>query len=179
MKNLIKCILPVFVLAILLAGMPAFAQTNYGTGPGCSAIEDVLATDLNDGDSFTGRIGRSGVTGTNPAGRSADPDTDGDGFTPSLEGCINDALIGYCGDIDEDDSSCYSVVAGGTSRNRQSFTVTFDDVSACCGISECSDKEDNDNNCKADFGGADGLPADEGCADYSDDDESGGADICS
>ena len=173
MKNLMKCIVPVFALAVVLAGVPAFAQTDYGTGPGCSPIENVLATDLAAGDSFTGRIGRSGVTGTNPSGRSTNSDPDNDGFTVSLESCINDALIGYCGDIDTDDSACYSLVAGSTSKNRQWFTVTFDDPSACCAVSECSDKVDNsDNDGLIDFDPDGKTGSDPECADYSDNDES-------
>ena len=108
-----------------------------------------------------------------------------------MEGCINDALVGYCGTIGGDDDLVYSYVpvtkeaceAAGITRvhkNQQCFKVTFEDQSwrGACALSECSDHVDNDGDCKADFGGASGLPPDDACTDYDDDDESPVNSIC-
>ena len=96
MKNVITLIaigcLGVFgFTSTALAGIP----TNFGSGPGCSAIEGVDATSINDGDFFEVRIGTTGVTRFNKNGKPAD-DADSDTFTDSLEMCISDALHGYC-----------------------------------------------------------------------------------
>jgi hypothetical protein len=85
-----------------------------------------------------------------------------------LEECINDALVGYCTTINGDDSATISVTPGETTgRNgeKQLFQVTFLDVSGC-GISQCSDREDNDADTFADY------PNDPDCLDYDDDSES-------
>jgi len=140
---------------------------NFGVGSGCSPIEGVLATSLTNGDTFTGRIGTTGVSGFNKNGKPAD-NSDADLFTDSLEECINDALIGHCTTLLGDDNAVISVVAGATSgrnNNKQEFTVTFDDVSGCA-VTQCSDQVDNDVDSFTDF------PADPQCTDYSDDNES-------
>jgi len=157
-------------VAILFAafGWSGMASAfDFGMGNGCSAIGGVEATDLTAGDIFIGRIGTTGVSGFNKNGKAAD-NSDADTFTDSLEECINDALIGYCTTISGDDSAVISVAPGNTSGNRgnkQSFTVTFLDVSGC-GISQCSDQEDNDADSFIDH------PEDPECLDYDDDDES-------
>ena len=154
-------------IGIFLVTGTASAQMFLGSGPGCSAIGGVNVTDLADGDSFTGRIGTTGVSGVNPAGKPVG-DPDEDGFTDSLEECINDSLIGFCTTLNRDDSDFISVAPGATSGrklNKQEFTVTFDDVSRC-GITECSDQVNNDGDTLADF------PADLECTDYDDNDES-------
>ncbi len=120
-------------IGIFLVTGTASAQTNFGAGPGCSAIGGVVATDLVNGDSFTGRIGTTGVSGLNKNGKPAD-NSDTDAFTDSLEECINDALIGFCTEILVDDTGVISVALGPTSGrngNKQDFTVTFVDVSGC------------------------------------------------
>jgi hypothetical protein len=140
---------------------------DFGLGNGCSAIGGVEATDLTAGDTFMGRIGTTGVSGFNKNGKPAD-NSDTDAFTDSLEECINDSLIGYCTTIGGDDSAVISVTPGdisGKRNNKQVFTVTFVDVSGC-GISQCSDQEDNDTDTFTDY------PDDPECLDYDDDDES-------
>ena len=186
-----------FVTAALLclAAGGASAQTNFGTGPGCSAIEGLDATTLQAGDSFSGRIGTTGVSGVNKNGGIADG-LDEDAFTDSMEECINDALVGYCTDIDRDDTIYIQVDPGATvgeNGNQQEFTVTFLDPAASCGVSECSDQVDNDagtcdlgntnaciggpnagSACSSDAACADGADygADPDCDNYSDNDES-------
>ncbi len=167
--------LTVLLATLVVAGF-GFAGSasafNFGTGTGCSPIEGVEAVNLTDGDTFTGRIGRTGVDGFNKNGKDAD-DADADGFTDSIEECINDALVGYCTLVFSADSNI-TVVPGtisGARGNKREFTVTFDDTSGC-DISQCSDHVDNDTDGQADFGGAIGLPADTDCDDYDDDDES-------
>jgi len=155
-------------IGIFLVTGTASAQMFLGRGPGCSAIGGVVATDLVDEDSFTGRIGTTGASGFNPK-RKAVGDPDGDGFTDSLEECINDSLVGFCTTLNGEDSDVISVVLGapsGRKNNKQEFTVTFDDVSSCR-ITQCSDQVDND-------GDGDGIdfPNDPQCTDYDDDDES-------
>ena len=145
---------------------------DFGVGEGCSAIGGVDATALGNGDTFVGTIGATAVSGFNPAGKPAG-NSDADPFTDSLEECINDSLIGYCTTLAGDDSAVISVEPGqtlGRNGNRQLFTVTFLDVSGC-GVSQCSDQEDNDGDTFVDY------PADPECADYDDDDESGATDL--
>lgn len=142
--------------------VPAHAY-DFGSGPGCSAIAGVDATRLTAGDTFTGRIGRTGVTGLNPRGKPVD-NWDGDAFTNSLEECINDALLGYCTTLYRDDTGVIEVVPGpveGRRGEQQWFTVTFLDPSAC-GISQCSNHQDDDGDGFADY------PADPYCRDYDD-----------
>ena len=143
------------------------SAVDFGVGNGCSAIGGVEATDLTAGDTFMGRIGSTGVSGFNKNGKAAD-NSDADTFTDSLEECINDALIGYCTTILGDDTNAISVTPLATSgkrNNKQLFEVTFVDVSGC-GISQCSDQEDNDTDTFTDY------PDDPECLDYDDDDES-------
>lgn len=145
---------------------------DFGIGEGCSAIGGVDATALTNGDTFVGRIGSTGVSGFNKNGRPAD-NSDNDTFTDSLEECINDALVGYCTTVNGDDTAVISVTPGATlgrNNNKQLFTVTFLDVSGC-GISQCSDQEDNDGDTLVDY------PDDPECGDYDDDDESAGAEL--
>ena len=192
--NIVKWIVPVFALALVLSGVPGHAQTHYGAGPGCSAIEGILATDLTNVDMFIGRInlGQLRTSGGNHKGKGNFGNSDSDALSDSLEECINDALIGYCGTIGGDDNTAYSFElwdcgsAGLTQRGNQAcFKITFEEEAwsgrhdgGKCAISECSDHVDNDGSCRADFGGAIGLPPDDGCADYDDDDESGGTNSC-
>jgi len=159
--------------AVLFVTMGIFLVTgaasafNFGVGFGCSPIGDVLATALTNGDTFTGRIGTTGVSGFNPKGKAVG-DPDGDGFTDSLEECINDSLIGFCTTLGGNDSTVITVQEGaksGKKLNKQEFTVTFVDTSGC-NVTECSDGVDNDGNGLADF------PADTQCTDYDDGDES-------
>ncbi len=163
--------------AAVLTAAAAFAITigfagkatafNFGSGPGCSPIEGVDATMLTDGDTFTGRIGTTGVSGVNKNGNPAD-NSDADAFTDSLEECINDALIGHCTTILGDDTGVISVLPLGTqgkNNNKQQFTVTFLDTSGCA-ITQCSNQLDDDADTFIDF------PADPECLDYDDDDES-------
>jgi len=168
-----KILLPItaFVFfSLLITLIPGSAMAlDFGTGPGCSPIEGVLATTIANGDTFTGRIGTTGVSGFNKNGKPAD-NSDADAFTDSVEECINDALIGFCTTILGNDNACISVAPGGTSGkngNKQEFTVTFD-VAACCMVTQCSDQVDNE-------GAPDGLidfPDDPQCTDYDDNDES-------
>ena len=158
------------VAALAAFGYAGAAQAvDLGAGPGCSPIENVLATTLNNADFFDGRIGTTGVSGFNKNGNPAD-NSDIDDFTDSLEECINDALIGFCTTILGDDSAAITVVAGATegkNNNKQVFTVTFDDASVCA-VTQCSDKVDNE-------GAPDGLidfPDDPECTDYNDNNES-------
>ena len=154
-------------IGIFLVTGTASAQTNFGAGPGCSAIGGVVATDLVNGDSFTGRIGTTGVSGLNKNGKPAD-NSDTDAFTDSLEECINDALIGFCTEVSVADAGVIDVTPGATTgqnNNQQFFTVVFLDTTGCA-VTECSDQVDNDGDLLIDF------PADLQCADYSDTDES-------
>ena len=155
------------VVALLCVGTgTALAQTSLGVGPGCSAIQDVDATTLTNGDTFIGRIGTTAVSGFNRNGFMAD-DTDGDGLTDSIESCINDALYGHCGDIDGDDSAAIILTpleTEGKNNNKQWFMVEFVDVSVC-GVTECSDHADNDGDLLVDF------PDDLDCENYSDNSE--------
>lgn len=164
MKNIL---LLSFVIVLLCVGTgTALAQTSLGVGPGCSAIQGVDATTLVNGDTFIGRIGATAVSGFNKNGFPAD-DTDGDGLTDSIESCINDALYGHCGDIDSDDSAAIMVTpldTEGKNNNKQWFMVEFVDVSVC-GVTECSDHLDNDEDYLVDF------PDDLDCENYSDDSE--------
>ncbi len=170
----------ILTLTVIFAGF-GFSHTvfafDFGSGTGCSAIGGIDATALTSGDTFTGRIGATGVSGFNKKNKPVD-DTDGDGFTNSLEECINDALVGYCTTITGDDSAAITVIPGATSgrkNNKQEFTVIFEDVSGC-GVSQCSDHVDNEASLDlGDEGTSDGLsdfPADPECDDYDDDDES-------
>ena len=171
MRTLASLLAVAAIAAFGLAG-PASAQTDFGTGPGCSPIEGVLATTLGNGDSFTGRIGTTAVSGFNKNGKAAD-NSDNDAFTDSVEECINDALIGYCTTVFGDEDSVISVVPGtlsGRNDNKQEFTVTFDDTSVCA-VTQCSDHVDNDTDNEIDFGGFDGFPADTNCTDYNDNTE--------
>ena len=116
---------------LLLTPGIASAQTAFGTGPGCSAIGDVVAMTLVNGDTFTGRISKNAITGLNPKGFAVD-NSDADIFTDSLEECIEDSLIGSCLDINVDDSGVIGVVDGAdVGKNQTFFTVTFLDVSGC------------------------------------------------
>jgi hypothetical protein len=173
-KNIIRCkeakvkkiLLLSFVVALLCTGTGTSLAVDWGTGPGCSAIGDVDVTALTSGDTFTGRIGTTGVSGFNKQGAAAD-DTDADGLTDSMESCINDALYGHCGDIDTDDSVAITVTpldTKGNNNNKQWFTVTFFDVSGCA-VTACSDHADNDGDLLIDY------PEDPDCADYSDNTE--------
>jgi hypothetical protein len=138
---------------------------DFGSGPGCSAIEGVLATNLASGDTFTGRIGTTAVSGYNKNGKPAD-NSDDDAFTDSIEECINDALVGYVTEVFVFDTAAITVVQGPTSGrndNKQDFTVTFNTSGF---LSACSDHVDNDNDTFTDY------PADSECTDYSDTDES-------
>ena len=159
-----RLILISFVIALLCAGAGTSLAADLGSGPGCSAIENLDATAISNGDTFTGRIGKTAVSGMNKNGKLAD-DTDGDGLTDSLEECINDALYGHCGDIDSNDSGKIAVTPGSVEGSKQWFTVTFVDNSIC-GITDCSDHADNDLDLLIDY------PNDPQCVNYSDDDES-------
>lgn len=160
------------LIAVLCVGGGIFMLTgtssafDFGPGPGCSAIEEIDATALTDGDIFMGRIGLAGVTGFNKNGKPAD-DTDGDGLTDSIEECINDALIGHCGDVDEDDTGDITVLLIGCEKPHSKcwFTATFSDTSGCA-ITQCSDHDDNDGDLETDY------PDDPECDSYSDDNES-------
>lgn len=197
MKRMMKLVMLLPIGLLLLAGAAA-AQTNYGVGPGCSAIEGVDATTIQLGDSFTGRIGHGSVTGYNPQGKPTD-DTDLDGLTDSLEECINDALVGYISDIDQDDSACIVVAPGsddGHNNQRKYFTVTFSgtctagDVAligtSCTANATCDSIAGGDGVCT--FACSAGISQcsdqvdndadllidygeDPGCVDYKDDDE--------
>jgi len=161
-----KILLLSFVITLLCAGTGTSLAVDWGTGPGCSAIGDVDVTALTNGDTFTGRIGTTGVSGVNKQGAEAD-DTDGDGLTDSMESCINDALYGHCGDIDTVDSAAITVTplaTEGNNNNKQWFTVTFVDVSGCA-VTACSDHVDNDGDTLIDY------PEDPDCDNYSDNTE--------
>jgi hypothetical protein len=161
-----KILLLCFVIALLCAGSGIALAADWGTGTGCSAIGDVDVTALANGDTFTGRIGTTAVSGFNKQGVPAD-DTDGDGLTDSMENCINDALYGHCGDIDTDDSTAITVTplnTVGKNNNKQWFTVTLVDVSGCA-VTGCSDHLDNDGDGLIDY------PDDPDCDNYSDNTE--------
>ena len=51
------------------------------------------------------------MSGFNKNGKPAE-DSDTDAFTDSLEGCINDALVGFCTEIIVDDTGVISVTPG-------------------------------------------------------------------
>jgi hypothetical protein len=158
---------PITILVSALGWSGMASALDFGVGNGCSAIGGINATDLTPGDMFTGRIGSTGVSGFNRNLKPAD-NSDTDSFTDSLEECINDSLIGYCTTVLGDDSAVISVTPGDTSGkkgNKQLFTVEFLDVTEC-GISQCSDHEDNDLDGLTDY------PNDPECLDYDDDDES-------
>lgn len=160
-----KILLLCFAIALLCAGSGTALAADWGTGTGCSAIGDVDVTALANGDTFSGRIGTTAVSGFNKQGVPAD-DTDADGLTDSMESCINDALYGHCGDIDTVDTGI-TVTPGateGNNYNKQWFTVTFVDVSGCA-VTACSDHADNDGDLLIDY------PEDPDCADYSDNTE--------
>jgi len=192
-KTLLAVMAVLFVGGGSLLVTGTASATNFGTGPGCSPIEGVNATTLtgrgscvtlscaggptpgNDcatdadcgaGDTFTGRIGSTAVSGFNSKGKPAD-DFDDDGNTDSVEECINDALIGFCTGVKVADAGVISVTPGatlGAKGNKQYFTVEFVDVNGCA-VTECSDKVDNDGDGNVDY------PADNECFDYPDDDE--------
>lgn len=126
MKHLTRLGMLLAIGLLVFAGA-AVAQVDYGTGPGCSAIGGIEATSIGLGDTFSGVIGTPAVTGFNKNGKPTD-DTDADGLTDSLEECINDSLIGYISDIDQDDSACIELSVGspiGHNGQRSNFTVTF------------------------------------------------------
>jgi len=155
-------------IGIFLVTGTASAQMDLGSGPGCSAIGGINVTTLSVNDFFTGRIGTTGVSGVNPKGKPVG-DPDGDGFTDSLEECINDSLVGFCTTLVGDDSAVIDVQGGITSGkkdNKQEFTVIFLNVDDC-DVTQCSDQIDND-------GAGDGIdfPNDPQCTDYDDDNES-------
>ncbi len=101
-------------------------------------------------------------------GRGEIEDPDADLIHNSFEECINDSLIGYCLDIDRDDSGCViAIPLDDPKPNRITYLGAFLD-DTCCAVSECSDQVDNE-------GAPDGLvdyPDDPDCASYSDNDES-------
>jgi len=135
-----------------------------------SSIEGLdVTTDLANGNCFTGRIATTAVSGVNPNGTPVE-DPDGDGFTTSLEECINDALVGFCTTVGGDDTGVISLTPGATSgkkNNKQDFTVTFNNVSGCA-VTECSDHVDNE----AIGDGLIDFPNDPECSDYNDNNES-------
>ena len=132
MKDLIKCLVPVFALAVVLAGVPVYAAhsgpTLIGTGTGCSAIEHFDATHLVDGDMFIGRINLQSVTGEHHKGKKKDgtdrelDNSDADAYMDSLEECINDALHGYCTTLGGDDDilivEVVDCAANGLGKNK-------------------------------------------------------------
>ncbi|MDB4285517.1 hypothetical protein N9903_01270 [bacterium] len=170
MKNvMVVAIAALFVVCSAVVLVGTASAYDFGSGTGCSPIEDVDATGITTGDVFVGRIGTTGVSGVNKNGKSAD-NSDSDGFTDSLEMCINDALYGYCTTLLGDDSAAITVVpldTAGRNNNKQYFEVTFNSVT--CAITECSDREDND---------CDGLydMDDPDCTDY--DGTSEGVSVC-
>ena len=140
---------------------------DLGEGVGCSAIAGIVASEIESGSYFDGRIGLSGVSGRNKKGKPAD-DADGDGLTDSIEECINDSLIGHCGDVDEDNTGDIIVLDLDDCEKSHSkcwFTATFVNTGVC-GNSQCSDYIDNDQD-------GDGIdyPDDPDCDNYSDDSE--------
>ncbi len=168
MYKVLSTVVMIMVLGvgISLLTNTAFAQTNFGVGPGCSPIEGVDATTLVNGDFFTGKISCNGVTGLNPNATAANTTDDGDPYLDSLEACINDALVGFCSTINGNESGAYTIsTIIPIGKNQCFFTLTFSDVSTC-GASQCSDNVDNDGDLLVDF------PADPQCADYNDNDES-------
>jgi len=185
-------------IGLLVFAGAAVAQVDYDTGPGCSAIGGIEATSIGLGDTFSGVIGTPAVTGFNKNGKPTD-DSDADGLTDSLEECINDALIGYISDIDQDDSTCIVVAPGdsiGHNGQRKNFTVTFSgtctagdptlDGDSCTANTDCdgtvgggvctfacnpgiSQCSDHVDN---DVDTYTDYPQDPQCIDYKDDDES-------
>jgi hypothetical protein len=171
-----KCIVPVFALALVMGGVPAYAshcddpgENDIGSGRerGCSGIGGVTATDLNDDDCFAGRLSRIAVDNDdNHKGKGDSEDLDDDGISDSMEECINDALIGHCGDVYQDDAGDIDVDnISNFSKNRTRFDVDFDNTSTLCFVTECSDGIDNDSTEGTDY------PNDPDCTSYSDDNE--------
>ena len=149
MKRASFMVLGLVCASLLVVGGAATAQTDFGSGNGCSAVGGVDATTIVPGDTFQGRIGATGATDQNKNGGAAD-DGDADGFTDSLEGRINDSLVGFCNDVDRNDAGCIqvtNVTPTGKNGNKATFQVTFggtcgggtNDGSACFGGSDCPD----------------------------------------
>ncbi len=166
--TLLFCTVLVIGMSLLLTGTSyaGIAGIDLGSGVGCSGIEDLDASTINNADFFTGRIGLAGVTGLNKKGKLAD-DEDEDGLTDSIEECINDSLMGHCGDVDEVNTGDITIVPLGCEKPHSKcwFGAIFANASIC-GVTECSDHIDND-------GDSDGIdyPDDPDCDSYSDDSE--------
>jgi hypothetical protein len=182
-----RILLPIIAVMFLSAGILLTAGTanaGHSIPTGCSAIEEVLATSITDGQSFEGIFNRTILIDSNHMGQGNATDSDGDAYTDSLELCINDSLNGYCSTIFTNEAGCYTIsdivsinrnkniYSATTNRHMYSATITFNTGSCSCGTSECSDQVDNlTTDGQIDFGGFGSAQPDGGCTDFDDDDE--------